>query len=244
MAALAAMLAATGCKKGKNSDTAADANAESAPSSGTAKLRGMYRYMADAGLFLDCETGRQWPVAMEADNAALERGYGKARVAPGSPLLVVIEGRLEPRPKMDGEGTETMLIVDRFVRTRPGENCEGMIEVKLEDTYWELVELNGKPIAVGANDRAPYLELSSKKSSAFGFGGCNRFFGSYEATEQSLKLGALGATRMACPEGMNREQELFTALAATTAYEIRGSELLLFADETSVARFQARRRPE
>ncbi len=244
MAALAATIAVTGCKKGKNSNTAADTKAESAPSSDTPELRGMYRYMADAGLFLDCETGKQWPVAMEADNAALERGYGKARVEPGSPLLVVVEGRLEPRRKMDGEGTETMLIVERFVRTRPGEACEGMIEVTLEDTYWALIELNGKPIARPPTDRAPYLELSSKKSSAFGFGGCNRFFGSYEATEQSLKLGALGATRMACPEGMDREQELFTALAATTGYEIRGSELLLFSDETLVARFEARPKPE
>ena len=204
----------------------------------------MYRYMADAGLFRDCTTSQQWPVAMEGDNAALERAYGKAKVAPGSPLLVTVEGRVEPRPKMDGEGTEAMLIVQRFVRTSPGETCEGMIEVTLEDTYWALIELNGEPIVRTAGDKAPYLELSSKKSSAFGFGGCNRFFGSYEATDRSLKLGALGATRMACPEGMDREQELFTALAATRRYEIRGSELLLFADKTLLARFEARQRPE
>ena len=239
---LAATLTMGGCKKGKDSANAADAK-ETSPS-GTTGLEGMYRYMADAGLFLDCATGQQWPVAMEGDNAALERAYGKAKVAPGSPLLVTVEGRLELRPKMDGEGTETTLIVDRFVRTRPGETCDGMIEVRLEDTYWALIELNGKRIASNAQDRTPYLELSSKKSSAFGFGGCNRFFGSYEATERSLKLGALGATRMACPEGMEREQELFTALAATTRYEIHGSELLLFADKALLARFEARQQPE
>ncbi len=238
------MAAGSACKKGKDSDTAADAKKEAPLPSGTMNLRGMYRYMADAGLFLDCATGEQWPVAMEGDNAALERAYGKARVAPGSPVLVVVEGRLQPRPKVDGEGTEINLIVERFVRARPRETCEGMIEVTLEDTYWALIELDGEPIAVAANDRAPYLELNSKKSSAFGFGGCNRFFGSYEATDGSLKLGALGATRMACPEGMDREQELFTALAATTRYEIRGSELLLFADKTLLARFEARHRPE
>ena len=119
-----------------------------------------------------------------------------------------------------------------------------MKEVKLEDTYWALLELNGKPITVNVNDNAPYLELNSKKSSAFGFGGCNRFFGSYEATDGSLKLGALGATRMACPDGMDQEQALFTALDATTRYEIHESELLLFADKTLVARFEAREKPE
>ena len=82
------------------------------------------------------------------------------------------------------------------------------------------------------NDKAPYLELNSKKASAYGFGGCNRFFGSYETSGNSLKFGAMGATRMACPEGMDEEQELFTALGATTRYEIHGSKLMLFAGDT------------
>ena len=45
---------------------------------------------------------------------------------------------------------------------------------------------------------------------------------------------------MACPEGMDQEQELFTALSSTTRYEIHGSKLLLFADKALVARFEAR----
>jgi heat shock protein HslJ len=117
-------------------------------------------------------------------------------------------------------------------------------EAKLEDTYWALIELNGKAVTVETTDETPYLELNSKKKSAYGFAGCNRFFGSYEATESSLELGAMGATRMACPEGMDREQELFTVLGSTTRYEIHGSKLLLFADVALVARFEARERPE
>ncbi len=241
--ALAALLVLGGCKKGKDSETAADER-EAALPSGTMSLQGMYRYMADAGLFLDCATREQWPVAMEADNATLERAYGQAKVAAGAPLLVTVEGRLEPRRRMDAEGTETSLIVERFVRTWPRETCGSMNAVTLEDTYWALLELNGKGIVVEVNDKAPFLELSSKKASAFGFGGCNRFFGTYQATARSLSFGAMGATRMACPEGMDQEQELFTVLAATTRYEIHGSKLLLFADTTVVARFEARARPE
>ncbi|UCH30397.1 MAG: META domain-containing protein [Myxococcales bacterium] len=241
---LAAMLALGGCKKGKDTANPADERREPPPASGTMSLEGMYSYMADAGIFMDCATREQWPVAMEGDNAALERAYGKAKIAPGSPLLVTVQGRLEARPNVDTKVMETNLIVTRFVRTWPRETCGSMKEVKLEDTYWALLELNGKPITVTVNAKAPYLELNSKKASAYGFGGCNRFFGSYEATERSLKFGALGATRMACPEGMDQEQELFTALASTTRYEIHGSKLLLFADKTLVARFEARARPE
>jgi heat shock protein HslJ len=112
--------------------------------------------------------------------------------------------------------------------------------ITLEDTTWALLELNGKTITVTVNDKAPYLELNSKKASAYGFGGCNRFFGSYETSGSSLTLGAMGATRMACPEGMDEEQELLAALAAVTRYEIHGSKLMLFADRALVARFEAR----
>ena len=237
---LLAVLAAGACKKGKDTENAADQKKGPPPASGTMSLQGMYSYMADAGLFLDCATREQWPVAMEGDNATLERAYGEAAIAAGSPLLVTVEGRLESRPKVDRRGTETNLIVDRFVRTWPRETCGSVKKAMLEETRWELLELNGKTIAVTVNDKAPYLALSAKKASAFGFGGCNRFFGSYEATERTLKFGTMGATRMACPEGMNQEQELFRVLDATTRYEIHGSKLLLFADETLVARFEAR----
>ncbi len=237
---LMAAFAATGCKKGKDSANAADEKKPPPPASGTMSLRGMYSYMADAGTFLDCATREQWPVAHEGDNASLERAYGKAKIAPGAPLLVTVEGGLDLRPKVDGRGSETTLIVGRFVRTWPRESCGGVQVATLEDTTWALLELNGKTIAVKVNDKAPYLELNSKKASAYGFGGCNRFFGAYETSGHFLTLGAMGATRMACPEGMDQEQELLTALGSITRYEVHGSKLMLFADKTLVARFEAR----
>ena len=149
------------------------------------------------------------------------------------------EGRGEPRPRMEGEGQETALVVERFVRTWPKETCGSIKAMSLEDTYWALLELNGATIAPTPNREAPYLELNSNKASAYGFGGCNRFFGSYQASGRSLTFGDLGATRMACPEGMDQEQRFFAALASTTRYEIHGSKLLLFADDELVARFGA-----
>lgn len=240
LSALAGLLALSACKKGKDSSNAADEKREPPPPSGTMSLQGMYTYMADAGIFVDCATHEQWPVAHEADNATLEREYGKAKIAPGAPLLVTIEGGLDLRPKVDGRGKETTLIVGRFVRSWPRETCGSMEPVTLEDTTWALLELKGKTITVTVNDKAPYLELNSKKASAYGFGGCNRFFGSYETSGRSLAFGAMGATRMACPEGMDAEQELFAVLASTTRYEIHGSKLMLFADKALVARFEAR----
>ena len=244
LSVLAAALTLSGCKKGKDSSNAADEKREPPPPSGTMSLQGMYSYMADAGTFVDCATQEPWPVAHEGDNASLERAYGNAKIAPGAPLLVTVEGGLDLRPKVDGRGSVTTLIIQNFVRTWPRETCGSMQPVTLEDTTWALLELNGKTITVKVNDKAPYLELNSQKASAYGFGGCNRFFGSYETSGRSLTFGAMGATRMACPEGMDQEQELFTVLGSITRYEIHGSKLMLFADKELVARFEARARLE
>jgi len=87
-------------------------------------LKGMYSYMADAGLFTDCVTGQRLPVAMERDNPSLERAYLEVTPGPGEPILVTFEGRLERRPPMEGDGEVETVIVEKFHRAWPGESCE------------------------------------------------------------------------------------------------------------------------
>ena len=49
-------------------------------------MSGMYSYLADAANFTECLTGARYPVAMEADNLALERAYlARARTSPARP---------------------------------------------------------------------------------------------------------------------------------------------------------------
>jgi uncharacterized lipoprotein YbaY len=86
-------------------------------------MRGMYRYFADAGLFTECLTRRKWPVAQEKDNAALESAYAKARLTTGEELLVNVEGQVAMRPKMEGQGAQPTVVVDRFIGISPGETC-------------------------------------------------------------------------------------------------------------------------
>ena len=83
-------------------------------------MRGMYTYMADAALLTDCLTGRRLPVAMEADNVALERAYLEAQRRPGDELLISFEGRIALRPPMEGDGLRPMVIVEQFTGVWPG----------------------------------------------------------------------------------------------------------------------------
>src|SRR5262249_39580978 len=87
------------------------------------RMRGMYRYLADAGRFRECLTERDMPVAQTGANRALERAYGNAAANPGEPLLVSIEGRLVPRPKIERRGRESAVVVEKFIEVMPGESC-------------------------------------------------------------------------------------------------------------------------
>lgn len=96
----------------------------------------------------------------------------------------------------------------------------------LENVQWTLIELEGAPIAAAAGG-TPTISLSSKDQRASGFAGCNRFFGGYELDGDRLRLTALAATRMACPD-MSVEAAVLKALEATAAWKIDGRELELF----------------
>ncbi|MEM7436822.1 MAG: META domain-containing protein [Myxococcota bacterium] len=227
------------CNKDGNSKKTTDALNATSPT-GVMSIEGMYTYMADAGVLQDCATGVRWRVATEGDNATLEAAYANARSKPGAPLLVTVEGRLELRPRIDKGGKENVLIVERFDRVWPREVCGSLVPARLEGVVWSLLELNGKPIVVSPETQAPTLEFNAAKKSAYGFGGCNRFFGSYDkGADKTLTLGSLGATRMACPGSGNQEQAFLTALGQVDRYEIHGSKLLLYRGTTVLARFQA-----
>jgi uncharacterized lipoprotein NlpE involved in copper resistance len=114
----------TACKKGKDTDSAADAKpTRPASPSGTMSLRGAYSQTGAIGTFRDCTTGEHWIVAHEGDNEALEQAYVESGIAPGSPLVVTVEGGIDYRPRFDGSGREMMLIVARYVQRGPGESC-------------------------------------------------------------------------------------------------------------------------
>ena len=205
-------------------------------------MRGIYMYMADAGLFTECLTGRKLPVAQEGDNAALERGYLKVRTQPGEPLLVNLEGRMAMRPKMEGPGEQETLVVDRFIKVWPGETCGPRFSTaQLENTYWKLVRLGDQPVIVSPNRREPHLRLAPEGVRVQGFGGCNRFFGGYELQGQILRFDKMGMTRMSCPDGMDQEQAFMKALESAVQWNILGEHLELYgAGGEILARFESR----
>lgn len=193
------------------------------------ELSGMFRYMADASRFRDCRSGLEWPVSMSADYQTLERAYTSRRSSPGSELLVSLRGRIEERPRMEGRGTEPTLVVEKFLRAKPRERCDGQSPAsEVENNRWVPVEIGGQELrAVSAEQREPWIHLDPNAKRVTGSGGCNRISGGYTAGDGTLRFGPLITTKMACV-GMETEAAFLRALEATRRYRVRGREVELY----------------
>ena len=116
---------------------------------------------------------------------------------------------------------------------------ESVDHANLFDTYWKLLELQGEPVITPEDMREAHLILASSESRAHGFSGCNNFFGAYTSDGDSLSFSAMGATMMACVEGMETEQAFFKALGEASRATISGQFMTLYANDHPVARFEA-----
>jgi heat shock protein HslJ len=106
-------------------------------------------------------------------------------------------------------------------------NREQTSAVELETGEWRLVKLivDGKrtDVPTGASVTATF-----KNGRATGNGGCNRYFSSYAISNtNNLAMGAIGSTRMMCPDHADLESFYFTGLSKVTRFAINGDLLHL-----------------
>ena len=120
-------------------------------------------------------------------------------------------------------------MVERFIGIWPGETCGARFaSVPLENTHWKLTRLGGKAVTVTAKQREPYFVLDNKTKRIAGFGGCNRFAGTYQRNGDRLTFGKMAMTFMACSEGMEIERDFVAALEQGRSWKILGDHLELF----------------
>ena len=89
-------------------------------------------------------------------------------------------------------GSNTVDIV--LVRT----NVSTAARVTLTNTHWLLSSIGGQDVSVPKSGEAPYLRLTTEENLAQGFSGCNRYSGAWELRDNSISLGPLAMTMMAC----------------------------------------------
>ncbi|MFT6025395.1 MAG: heat shock protein HslJ [Ascidiaceihabitans sp.] len=92
------------------------------------------------------------------------------------------------------------------------------------DRIWVLDELDGKPFTARAT-----LEFA-EDGRISGQAPCNRYFAELTVPYPWFETGAIGATKMACPD-LKAEAQFFKALDAMTLSEVLGNVLILSTPE-------------
>ena len=96
----------------------------------------------------------------------------------------------------------------------------------LNNTAWQLSQLNGKAVQVdAAQSNRPHINFSSDLRIS-GATGCNRLMGQAQVNGNQLKLDQMGMTKMACPDDQF-EIPFVAALNKTQHYQIADNQLTL-----------------
>lgn len=169
--------------------------------------------------------GRQVPVPFELPydpgRVAADHDYG-LRAVIRTPSQTLFESGDAVRVITKGSPTRVDLVLRRQSSAADGPRPAPS---PLLGSSWQLEDLAGAGVI--DNSRAT-LEFPEAGRVA-GNGSCNRFFGTATIEGQSLTLGALGSTMMACPEAVgNQERQYLEALQAAERFEIKEPVLLVY----------------
>ena len=107
------------------------------------------------------------------------------------------------------------------------------LDEPIEGPIWQLEQLGGVLIEPSSDPRRNAQIQFDFNGRVSGTGGCNRLTGTFERNGSSLKLGQLGATRMACENQAAEinETQFFAALKETASYRLQqGSSRLALLD--------------
>jgi heat shock protein HslJ len=109
----------------------------------------------------------------------------------------------------------------------------------LENTYWALTKVGDTVVPESHSPRRAHFILNAEAHRLGGSGGCNGILGKYELAGDQLTFHGVGATRMACKEGMETEKAFLDALNATRSWKMTERKLELVDGEgRTVAEFQ------
>jgi len=204
-------------------------------------MQGMYNYMADAALFMNCADGNTYPVAMAGDNANLERAYLELKAGDNAKVWIEVTGRLVEQTGMEGDVIQTALLVEKVMSVDNQKTCQpGPPDFGLAGKKWQLSEAPGSDLPAGLDLSHAYLEFSPELKVS-GSSGCNRINGGYTLNDSELILGSpMAMTRMACPGDFAKlESVVMDGLKSVDGYELKGDVLNLLINGEPTLRYKA-----
>ncbi|MCI5168415.1 MAG: META domain-containing protein, partial [Candidatus Electrothrix sp. GM3_4] len=191
---------------------------------GVVRMQGMYSRKRGRGIFQECLSGVSFPLLNKGRTAEAEQAYQDIMHGRAESLFVTLDVRLSSRI-----GRGDRLIPVRSVHIDPYRSCSGKDRrvATIADNRWYLLEVGGKTLEPESLSKPPFLKVQSGDQLIQGFAGCNNFTGSWLFIDNEFVFSRIAATRMACPVGMELEEDFFQAIDSARKYTIRDDILSL-----------------
>ncbi len=184
--------------------------------------------------------GRQVPIqfTLEYDAAKIisaHRYHVQATIKTGSEVLFTTTREYPVLTHDAGSHVEILLEQSRGSGTQPN----APKSASLEDTFWRLVELDGRPALPSNGPRDAGITFVSRQGIIGANTGINSMGGEYTLDGKHLAITPGMMTMMAGPEPlMQQEQAFVAALGRITSYRINDRSLELLAGEDVVMKFE------
>lgn len=99
-------------------------------------------------------------------------------------------------------------------------------EPELEGTTWQLIRYDRNGLLTETDSTQP-ARLRFENGRVSGSGGCNQLSGNYDLPEGGISVKTGAMTMMACPDGMDQEQAVVSALDRADSYRIEAGQLMM-----------------
>lgn len=147
---------------------------------------------------------------------------------------ITLKGLSDSTPPVYKVGENKLIPVHRSITAaRAGQYSLTKNSNDITNRYWRLIKLNDNPVILRDHPRkVPHLIFLSTENTVIGNGACNNFRGTYETTaNNAISFSPLAATKMACMENMDVENQLLKNLMEVSSYQVSGDSLFLFNDQ-------------
>ena len=213
---------------------------------GVARVRGEFRYFADAATLVACDGGRQYPVAGDSAFIRLQRAFREHSLGTGASVVMELQGRLATRPGGEVGTLAETFVVDSFTVLEPRAACEASrVRAAMAVGDWQLRALDGDTLPTLERGLQPTLrfligELGDKTLS--GNAGCNRFTGPVVLRGLDLVGRPVAMTRRMCVDSLANEREARYAKSFSEGgwFRLDDNELVLSRGGVERARFYRR----
>jgi copper homeostasis protein (lipoprotein) len=159
---------------------------------------------------------------------------------------VITLNDLKEGPRYYKVGENQLVQLDQQGQPITGTNANQYVLTKATNDptnkYWKLIEVMGQPVVVDSlQNREPHMILHPTDNRVSGNGGCNSFTGTYQLEANNrIRFSPIAATKMACMNSMEVENQFFKALESADSYYVKGDSLqLIRARMAPLARFVA-----